>query len=39
MSSVRTGSPAKIAFAWTFVGVPLLYGVYETIKKAAALFG
>ena len=28
----------KVAFAWTFVGIPLAYGVYETVKKAAALF-
>ena len=29
----------KVAFAWTFVGIPLAYGVYETVKKASALFG
>ena len=29
---------AKIAMAWTFVGIPLVYGVYETVKKASALF-
>jgi hypothetical protein len=32
------GMGAKLAFAWTFVGVPLAYGIYETAKKAAALF-
>jgi hypothetical protein len=32
------GMVAKLAFAWAFVGVPLAYGVYETAKKAAALF-
>ena len=29
---------ARIAMAWTFVGVPLAYGVYKTVQKAAALF-
>ena len=29
---------AKVAMAWTFVGIPLAYGVYETVKKASALF-
>jgi hypothetical protein len=29
---------ARLIFAWTFVGVPLAYGVFETMKKAAALF-
>jgi len=28
----------RLAIAWTFVGVPLAYGIYETAKKAAALF-
>jgi hypothetical protein len=28
-----------IAFAWTLVGVPLAYGLYNTIKAASALFG
>jgi hypothetical protein len=29
---------ALIAFAWTLVGVPLLYGLYQTIKTASTLF-
>ena len=29
---------AFIAFAWTLVGVPLAYGLYNTIKAATALF-
>jgi len=33
-----TGLAARLAFAWAFVGIPLAYGVYETAKKAAALF-
>ena len=27
-----------IAFAWTLVGVPLAYGLYNSIKAASALF-
>ena len=27
-----------IAFAWTLVGVPLAYGLYQTVTRAAALF-
>jgi hypothetical protein len=28
-----------IAFAWALVGVPLVYGLYNTVKAATALFG
>ena len=28
-----------IAVAWTLVGVPLVYGLYQTIKTASSLFG
>ena len=28
-----------IAFAWALVGVPLAYGLYQTVKTASALFG
>jgi hypothetical protein len=35
----RTHTPAAlIAFAWTLVGVPLAYGLFQTIKTAAKLF-
>jgi hypothetical protein len=35
-----TNTPAGlVAFAWTLVGVPLLYGLYQTIKTASSLFG
>ncbi len=27
-----------VAFAWALVGVPLLYGLYQTVTRAAALF-
>jgi hypothetical protein len=30
---------ALIAFAWTLVGVPLAYGLFQTIKTASSLFG
>jgi hypothetical protein len=29
---------ALIAFAWTLVGVPLAYGLYQTVKTASSLF-
>ena len=32
------GTAAKLAAAWAFVGIPLAYGVFETARKAAALF-
>ena len=28
----------RVAVAWTLVGLPLLWGVFNTIKKALALF-
>ena len=33
-----TTPTALIAFAWTLVGVPLAYGLFNTIKAATALF-
>ncbi len=32
------GVRVRLAFAWAFVGIPLTFGVFETAKKAAALF-
>ena len=29
----------KLTIAWALVGVPLAYGVYETLTRVAALFG
>lgn len=29
---------ARLAIAWLLVGIPLAYGVYETLLKAAKLF-
>jgi hypothetical protein len=34
-----TTPTALIAFAWTLVGVPLAYGLYNAVKAASALFG
>jgi hypothetical protein len=31
-------SSAAVAIAWLVVGVPLLWGVWETVKKSLALF-
>lgn len=47
--SARTGSPdhgaqpvgslkAKLVGAWLFVGIPLTYGIVQTVRRAAALF-
>ena len=33
-----TGLGARLALAWAFVGIPLAYGIFETAKKASALF-
>ena len=34
-----THTPAGlIALAWTVVSVPLIYGLYQTVKTAAKLF-
>ena len=29
---------ARVAAAWAVVGIPLLYGLAETINKASSLF-
>ena len=35
----QTHTPAAlIGLAWTLVGIPLLYGLYQTVTRAAALF-
>ena len=31
-------NPGVIAFAWLAVGIPLLWGVLNTLSKAVALF-
>ncbi|WP_302185991.1 hypothetical protein [Streptomyces sp. AC550_RSS872] len=37
-SSTPPGRRGLIAFAWVWVGVPLAYGLYELVQKAAQLF-
>ncbi|MFJ5960442.1 MFS transporter small subunit [Pseudarthrobacter oxydans] len=34
-----TMSTGKLAVAWALVGVPLAYGIYQTLTRVAALFG
>jgi hypothetical protein len=36
--SIHRTPAALIAFAWTLVGVPLAYGLYQTVKTASSLF-
>jgi hypothetical protein len=36
--STSTTSAVLLVFAWLLVGVPLLYGLYQTIKTASTLF-
>ncbi len=33
-----TTSPLHIALAWLLVGIPLAYGLWQTLVKASALF-
>ncbi len=33
-----TNNTIKLTLAWMAVGVPLLWGVVETVRKASALF-
>ena len=37
--SPGNSSTGKLTIAWALVGVPLAYGVYETLTRVAALFG
>ena len=37
-SQPRAGQWALVAVAWLLVGVPLLWGVWNTLLKAAPLF-
>jgi len=38
MSTAPRPSTPRLAVAWTLVGVPLAYGVIETVRRAAQLF-
>ena len=35
---ISAANKIKLALAWTFVSVPLLWGVYNTVEKSALLF-
>lgn len=35
---VSAANKIKLVLAWTFVSVPLLWGVFNTLEKAALLF-
>jgi hypothetical protein len=37
--TARVHDTVMLALAWLAVGVPLAWGVVETLKKAMALFG
>ena len=32
-------STGRLALAWVLVGIPLAYGVFQTLTQVAALFG
>jgi len=34
----RRGQAVQIALSWLLVGIPLAYGFYETLLRAAKLF-
>ena len=36
--NVSSANTIKLALAWSFVGIPLIWGVYNTLAKAALLF-
>jgi hypothetical protein len=36
--SISTGNVIKLVLAWGFVGIPLAWGVYETLLNALKLF-
>jgi hypothetical protein len=38
-TSHSSGNAMKLVLAWLAVGVPLLWGVVQTLRKATALFG
>lgn len=39
MEKQKTASPpALVAIFWLYVGIPLIWGIWETLLKATALF-
>ncbi len=37
-SSGGSSLTARLIGAWTFVGIPLAYGIVQTVRRAADLF-
>ena len=37
-TTTTTTNPALVALAWALVGIPLAYGLWQTLVKASALF-
>lgn len=35
---VSAANTVKLVLAWSFVGIPLIWGVYNTLVRAALLF-
>ena len=38
MNSSNGTSPVQLVLAWGFVGIPLLWGIYQTLLNASKLF-
>jgi hypothetical protein len=38
MSEQYSGVKARLVGAWLFVGIPLTYGIVQTVRRATALF-
>jgi hypothetical protein len=38
MQNTSSGNAAKLVLAWGFVGIPLAWGVIETVANALKLF-
>jgi hypothetical protein len=38
MSEQYSGLKVRLVGAWLFVGIPLTYGIVQTVRRATALF-
>lgn len=38
VSMADAGNAPKLVVAWLFVGIPLLFGLYDTLRNALKLF-
>ncbi|HEY8926099.1 MAG TPA: hypothetical protein VIU64_17060 [Polyangia bacterium] len=38
-ASGRSGGAVAVSLAWLAVGIPLLWGVVQTLRRSLALFG